>query len=68
MLTEEMFAGSIFPSFIAVEYSRYDEYDPETETVTRRFKLVKVLKEEFDQFEYIGEGTMKGIPRIQKKG
>jgi hypothetical protein len=26
------------------------------------------LKEEFDQFEYIGEGTMKGIPRIQKKG
>ena len=66
MLTKEMFEGSPFKSFVAVVYSRYEEYDPETETTTKSFKIQAIEEEDFDQYEFIGEGTRKGLPRIQR--
>jgi len=66
MLTKEMFEGRPFKPFVAVVYSRYEEYDPETETVSKKFTIKNIKEEDFDQYEFIGEGTRKGLPRIQR--
>jgi hypothetical protein len=66
MLTKEMFEGRPFEPFVAVVFSRYEEFDPATETITKKFKIERIKEEDFDQYELIGEGTRKGIPRIQR--
>lgn len=66
MLTKEMFEGRPFKSFVACVYNRYEEYDLETETLMKSFKIQKIEEEDFDQYEFIGEGATKGVPRIQR--
>lgn len=66
MLTKDMFEGSPFKSFVVVEYSRFEEYDPETETMYKKFIITKIKEEDFGEYEYLGEGTQKGVPRVQR--
>ncbi len=66
MLTKEMFEGRPFEPFVAVVYSRYEEYDPETEELLKTFKIMSIAECDFDQYVYLGEGTRKGMPRVQR--
>lgn len=66
MLTKEMFDGKPFDRFLAVLFSEYEEYDPETDTITKSFQIIKIKEEDFDKYDFVEESSRIGMPRVKR--